>query len=64
MGGSYRASIGERYRRTAIQRGVAACRVIALELGKLSFKITTVPEQHVVKKFASHRPDQALDERM
>jgi len=43
---------------------LAACRVVVgLEVGKLPFKITGIPEQHMVEKFSPHRPDQALDER-
>jgi hypothetical protein len=44
---------------------VAACRiVVSLELGKLPFQITGIPEQHMVEKFSPHRSDQALDERV
>jgi hypothetical protein len=42
---------------------VAACRVVVgLEVSKLLFKITSIPEQHMVEKFSPHRPDQALHE--
>jgi len=33
-----------------------------LEIGKLPFKITGIPEQHMVEKFSPHCPDQALHE--
>jgi len=42
---------------------VAAGRVVVgLEVGKFPFKITGIPEQHMVEKFSPHRPDQALHE--
>jgi hypothetical protein len=42
---------------------VAACRVVVgLEVGKLPFKITGIPEQHLVEKLSPDRPDQALHE--
>src|SRR2546423_23684 len=63
IGRSHCVSVGERQRRAALQRGVAACRVVVrLELGKLPLKITTVPERHMVKEFPAHRADEALDE--
>ena len=34
--------------------------VVNLELGKLAFQITGIPEQHLVEEFSPHRPDQAL----
>jgi hypothetical protein len=44
---------------------VAARRIVVnLELGKLPFQITRIPQQHMVEKFSPHRPDQALDERV
>jgi len=56
---------GEGQRRVALQRRVAACRVVVgLEVGKLPFKITGIPKQHMVEKFSPHRPDQALHEGM
>ena len=54
---------GEGQRRVALQRRVAACRVVVgLEVGELPFKITGIPEQHMVEKFSPRRPDQALHE--
>jgi hypothetical protein len=42
---------------------VAACPVVVrLELAKLLFQITSIPELHMVKEFSPHRPDQALHE--
>ena len=47
----------------AHQGRVAARRVVVgLEVGKLLFKITGIPEQHMVDNFSTHRPDQALHE--
>ena len=37
---------------------------VHLELGKLPFQITGIPEQHMVQTFVPDRPDQALDERV
>ena len=63
IGWGYRVSTGEGQRRVALQRRVAACRVvIGLEVGKFPFKITGIPEQHLVEKFSPHRADQALHE--
>jgi len=63
IGTDHRAPTGEGQRRVALQRRVAARRiVINLELGKLPFQITRIPEQYKVEKFSPHRPDQALDE--
>jgi hypothetical protein len=36
--------------------------VVNLELGKLAFQITGIPEQHMIEKFSPHRPDQTLEE--
>jgi hypothetical protein len=33
-----------------------------VEVGKLPFKITGIPEQHLVEKFPSYRADQAFHE--
>ena len=42
---------------------MAACRVVlGLELAKLPFKITAIPEQHLVEEFSTHRPNEALHE--
>ena len=61
IGGSDRASTGERQRRAAVQGGMAACSVVVgLELATLPRKITAIPEQHLVEAFAAHRPNQAL----
>ena len=63
LGTGDRVSTGEGQRRVALQRRVAACRiVVGLEVGKLPFQITGIPEQHMVEKFSPHRPDQALHE--
>ena len=63
LGGSDRASTGERQRRVAVQRRVRACGVVvALELGQLPFEVTAIPERHVVEKFSPHRPDHAFHE--
>jgi hypothetical protein len=58
-GKGYRVSPGEGQRREAVQRRVAACCVVVdLEVGKLPFKITGIPEQHLVEQLSPHRPDQ------
>jgi hypothetical protein len=58
-----RVSVGEGQRRVALQRRVAARRVVVgLEVGKFAFEITGIPEQHMVEKFSPHRADQALHE--
>ena len=63
IGRGHRVSLGERQRRAAVQGGVAACRVVVgLELAKLPFKITAIPEQHMVEEFSTHRPNEALHE--
>ena len=60
-----RESAREGQRRVALQRRVATCRVVVgLEVGELPFKVTPIPEQHIVEKLSSHRPDQALYEWM
>ena len=47
----------------ALQRRMAACRIVVhLEIGKLAFQITGIPEQHMIERFSPHRPDQTLDE--
>jgi hypothetical protein len=57
--------LGEGQRRVALQRCVAARRIVVnLELGKLLFQITGIPERHMVEKFSPDRPDQTLDERV
>ena len=46
-------------------RDVAACCVVAgLQVGKFPFKITGIPEPHMVEEFSPHRADQALHERV
>ncbi len=63
VGAGDRGSAGEGQRRVALQRRVAACRVvIGLEVGKFPLKITGIPEQHMVEKFSPHRADQPLHE--
>lgn len=65
VGGGRRVSTCEVRRRLPLQRRVVACRIaLNLELGKLPFQITPIPEQDMVEKFAPHRPDQALHERV
>jgi PAS domain-containing protein len=55
------SSAGNGHRRVAVQRRVAARRVvIGLEIRQLPFQVQSIPEQHVVEKFSPHRPDQAL----
>ena len=62
IGRNHRVSTGEGQRRVALQRRVAACRVVVgLEVGKFPLKITGIPE-HMVEKFSSHRADQPLHE--
>jgi hypothetical protein len=40
---------------------MAACRIVVhLELGKLPFEITGIPQQHLVEEFSPQRPNQAL----
>lgn len=57
-----RLFIREGQRHEALQRRVAACRiVVGLELGKLPFQVTGVPEQRVIEKFSLHRFDQATN---
>jgi len=42
---------------------VAAGRIVVdLDVGKFPFKITGIPEQHMVEKFSPDRPDQPLHE--
>jgi len=42
---------------------VAARRVVVrLEIGKLPFQVTPIPEQHVIEEFSPRRSDQALHE--
>ena len=65
IGRDHRMLTGEGQWSVALQRRVAACRIVVnLELGKLPFQITGIPEHHMVEKFSTHRPDQALDERV
>ena len=63
VGTGHRVSTGGGQWRVALQRRVAACRVVVgLEVGKLPFKITGIPEQHMVEKFSPRRADQPLHE--
>jgi hypothetical protein len=56
---------GECQWRPAVQGCVTAGGVVVrLELGKLPFQITRIPEQHVVEEFSAYCPDYALDERV
>ena len=44
-------------------RGIRPTRVeVGLEVAKLPFKITGIPEQHLVEEFSPRRPNQALHE--
>ena len=48
-----RVPAGEGQRRVALQRRVAACRIVVnLELCKLAFQITGIPERHMIEKFS------------
>ena len=48
VGRDRRRSTGEGQRRVALQRRMAACRIVVhLELGKLAFQSTGIPEQHM-----------------
>jgi hypothetical protein len=61
LGTRDRGSAGEGHRRITLQERVAAARVaIGLEVGKFPFQIMGIPEQHLVEKFSSDRPDQAI----
>jgi integrase-like protein len=63
LGAGDRVAAGERQRRVAFQRRVAACRVVVgLEVGKFPLEIAGIPEQHMVEKFSPHRADQPLHE--
>jgi len=58
-------STADGYGRVTAQRRVIASGVVVdLELGQLPFQIQRIPEQHVVKEFSPHGPDQALHEGM
>jgi hypothetical protein len=39
-----------------------AALVVGLEVGKFPFKITGIPEQHMVEEFSPHCPDQPFHE--
>ena len=63
FGTGHRVAAGEGQRRVALQRRVAAHLVVGgLEVGKCPFKITGIPEQHMVETFSPRRADQALHE--
>ena len=63
FGMGHHVSANEGRRRVALQRRVAAYLVVVgLEVAKFSFKITGIPEQHVVEIFSPRRADQALHE--
>jgi hypothetical protein len=63
IGRDRRVPTSEAQGRVALQRRVAACGIVVnLELSKFAFKITGIPEQHMIEKFSPHRPDHALDE--
>ena len=52
LGTGHRVAVGEGQRRVALQRRVAAHLVVGgLEVGKFPFKITGIPEQHMVETF-------------
>ena len=51
LGTGDRVSAGEGQRRVARHNDVAACHAgVGLEVGELPFKITGIPEQHMVEK--------------
>ena len=57
-----RVPTGEGQRRVALQRRVAACRIVVhLELSQHAFQITGAPEQDMIETLSPHRPDQPLD---
>ena len=63
LGAGHRVAASEGQRRVALQRRVAAYLVVGgLEVGKCPFKITGIPEQHLVENFSPRRSDQALHE--
>ena len=63
FGAGHHVAAGEGRRRVALQRRVAAYLVVVgLEVGKFPFKITGIPEQHMVDTFSPRRSDQALHE--
>ena len=63
FGTGHHVSANEGRRRVALQRRVAAYLVVVdLEVAKFSFKITGIPEQHLVEIFSPRRSDQALHE--
>ena len=63
FGTSHHVAAGEGRRRVALQRRVAAYLVVGgLEVGRFPFKITGIPEQHMVETFSPRRADQALHE--
>ena len=63
FGTGHRVAAGEGQRRVALQRRMAAhLVVVGLEVGKFPFKITGIPEQHMVETFSPRRSDQALHE--
>ena len=63
FGTGHHVSANEGRRRVALQRRVAAYLVVVgLKVAKFSFKITGIPEQHMVEIFSPRRADQALHE--
>ena len=63
LGTGHHVSAGEGQRRVALQLRVAAYLVVGdLEVDTCQFKITGMPEQHMVETFSPRRPDQALHE--
>ena len=63
LGTGHRVAASEGQRRVAVQRRVAAYLVVVdLKVGKFPFKITGIPEQHLVETFSPRRADQALHE--
>jgi hypothetical protein len=47
----------------SIQNTSLILSVVNLELGKLAFQITGIPEHHMIEKFSPHRPSRVSDER-
>ena len=62
FGSGHRVAAGEGQRRVAPQRRGAPHLVVgSLEVGKCPFKITGIPEQHMVETFSPRRSDQARE---
>ena len=63
FGTGHHVAAGKGQRRVALQRRVAAYLVVGgLEVGKFPFKITGMPEQHLVETFSPRRSEALLHE--